>query len=60
MTLSMFNECLDNLNENFKNKNKRVLLILDNAPVHPIDTNYPNIELFYLSPNTTSLTQVLD
>jgi len=40
----------------------KVLLLVDNAPGHPLDLaeDYPNIEMMYLPPNTTSLIQPMD
>ncbi|XP_054745872.1 tigger transposable element-derived protein 1-like [Anastrepha obliqua] len=37
----------------------KVLLILDNAPCHPL-LEHPNVQFCYLPPNTTSLIQPLD
>ena len=37
----------------------KVLLILDNAPEHPI-LEHPNVQLCFLPPNTTSFIQPLD
>ncbi len=59
MNLSIFMEWINGLNEK-KLMNRRILLILDNAPVHPFNIEYPNIELLYLPPNTTSKIQPLD
>ncbi|XP_023223549.1 tigger transposable element-derived protein 1-like [Centruroides sculpturatus] len=43
-----------------KNLAFKVLLILDNAPSHPIDLNHSNVEIAFLPGNTTSLLQPLD
>ncbi|KAF7701537.1 Tigger transposable element-derived protein 1 [Cucumispora dikerogammari] len=40
--------------------NIKILLALDNAPVHPIDTNYTHIELFYFPSSVRSQTQPCD
>ncbi|KAG0442204.1 Tigger transposable element-derived protein 1 [Dictyocoela muelleri] len=39
---------------------RRILLLLDNAPVHCIDHNCKAIELLFLPPNCTSKIQPLD
>ena len=43
-----------------KFESRKILLLLDNEQVHPIDVQYSNIELFYFPPNVTSLIQPLD
>lgn len=43
-----------------KNLDFKVLLILDNASVHPDDLSHPNVKIIFLPPNTTSLIQPLD
>lgn len=46
-----------------KNLAFRVLLILDNAPVHcheELENAHPNVEVLFLPPNTTSLIQPLN
>ncbi|XP_067131436.1 tigger transposable element-derived protein 1-like [Centruroides vittatus] len=43
-----------------KNLAFKVLLILDNAPSHPIDLNHPSVEIAFSPRNTTSLLQPLD
>lgn len=46
-----------------KNLNFKILLLIDNAPLHPafslIDIN-ENVQILFLPPNTTSLIQPLD
>ncbi|CAK9810830.1 Tigger transposable element-derived protein 1 [Anthophora plagiata] len=37
----------------------KVLLIIDNAPGHPV-LEHPNVQFCFLPPNTTSLIQLLD
>ena len=60
MSLLIFKEWLDNLNSDMKKMNRKILLTLDNAPVHPIDTKYTHIELFYFPPGVTSQIQPCD
>jgi hypothetical protein len=60
MTLQTFNFWLEDLNQKMINDSRNFLLLLDNAPVHPISVQYTNIELFYFHSNVTSLIQPLD
>jgi len=60
MSLDIFSKWLLRLNELFKLQKRKILLLLDNAPVHPINIELSNIELFYFPPNVTSLIQPLD
>ncbi|KAG0442449.1 Tigger transposable element-derived protein 4 [Dictyocoela muelleri] len=54
MTALIFKEWLEALNYKMIIKNRKIHLTLDNAPIHTIDMNYSNIELFYFPPNVTS------
>lgn len=40
----------------------KVLLLLDNAPGHPVDLNeiHPNVEVMFFPPRTTALLQPMD
>ena len=38
----------------------KILLFLDNAPVHPIDLKLSNVTIIFFPPNTTSIVQPLD
>ena len=40
-------------------QNRKVLLLLDNAPCHP-EVELANVKMIHLPPNTTSDTQQLD
>ncbi|KAF7684818.1 Tigger transposable element-derived protein 6, partial [Cucumispora dikerogammari] len=60
VSLLIFKERLDNLNSDNKKMNRKILLTLDNAPVHPIDTDYTHIGLFYFPPGVTSQIQPCD
>ena len=42
------------LDRKFLSEGRNVALVIDNCPAHP------HIELFFLSPNTTSITQPMD
>ena len=43
----------------FKNKKRKVLLFIDNAPSHT-ESELSNIRLVFLPANTTTITQPLD
>lgn len=60
MTLSIFYEWLQKINKKMEQQGRRILLLLDNAPVHPCDVELSNIELMYFPPNVTSKLQPLD
>jgi hypothetical protein len=62
MTNPIFNQYLKELDEYFKRKGRKIVLFLDNAPMHIVDeaTNLTNVELRYFSPNLTSGLQPLD
>lgn len=60
MTCIIFINWLDKLKCKFKKENRKILLLLDNAPVHIVDKEFSNIKLYYLPPNTTSRIQPLD
>lgn len=60
MTVSIFCKWLETFNRQLLLENRKILLILDNAPVHPVGLEYSNIEMLYLPPNTTSKIQALD
>jgi len=50
------------LDEYFKKKGCKIVLFLDNAPMHIVNeaTNLANVELHYFSPNLTSVLQPFD
>jgi len=59
MTATYFMEYLQNFNCMMERQNRKVLLLLDNAPCHPhFELN--NVKLIFLPPNTTAATQPLD
>lgn len=57
MTAELFENWLKTWNKKLKSDNRKVLLILDNFSGHP-KVNLSNIELKFLPPNTTSISQV--
>jgi len=59
MLTSLMEEYLKNLNNLMLASNRNILLLLDNAPVHPC-IELSNVKLVFLPPNTTAGTQPLD
>ena len=59
MTGDIFQEWLTKFNAKMQKK-KHVLLLLDNAPCHPVDLEFSNVTLQFLPSNTTSVLQSLD
>ena len=48
------------LDAKMRMKGRKILLIIDNCPAHPVVDNLTNIEIVYLPANTTSQTQPCD
>ena len=46
--------------EKFGNESRKVALIIDNYPAHPVTENLKSITLYFLPPNTTSALQPMD
>ena len=59
MTSEKFEHWLGEFNEDMKKQARKVALIVDNAPSHPMLTP-SNIKLYFLPPNTTALVQPMD
>ncbi|KAG0437846.1 Tigger transposable element-derived protein 4 [Dictyocoela muelleri] len=55
MTVKIFKNWLDKLNEKMTIAGRNLLLSLENAQVHPIGLSYTNIELFYSHTGLTSV-----
>ena len=60
MSSFFFDEWLKELDRKFEKVNRKIVLIVDNCPGHPIVDGLKAIELMFLPPNTTSKTQPLD
>eukprot|EP00171_Calliarthron_tuberculosum_P002433 IDg2433t1 len=63
MTGELFKGWLDRFNSYFKERNRKVLLLVDNCSAHGNATIFPafsNVELVFLPPNTTSKLQPCD
>ena len=48
------------LNKKFESEKRKVALIIDNCPAHPITDNLSHIKFVFLPPNTTSVSQPMD
>ena len=48
------------VNKTFQAKGRKVALIIDNCPAHPIIENLSHLKLVFLLPNTTSVSQPMD
>lgn len=59
MTSKFYCEYLHHFNNLMIQQNRKILLMLDNAPCHPT-IELSNVKLLFLPPNTTSATQPLD
>ncbi|KAG0438442.1 Tigger transposable element-derived protein 6 [Dictyocoela muelleri] len=59
MTLGIFERWLANSNLRMKKEGRKILLTLDNTPVHLFDTEHINAELLYFPPGVTSKIQPL-
>lgn len=59
MTSALFTDWLQTVDKGFRRQRREVALILDNAPSHPT-LKLTNVTLFFLPPNTTSVTQPMD
>ena len=62
MTMVVFKDWLKRMDSKMKLKNKKIILLLDNAASHNLESDVilTNIRLKYLPPNTTSVLQPLD
>ncbi|XP_060759521.1 tigger transposable element-derived protein 4-like [Neoarius graeffei] len=59
MTSRLFEEWLKKLDSCMVRGNRKICMIVDSCPAHP-DIDLQNIELVFLPPNTTSVTQPMD
>ena len=60
MTTNLFQEYIYNLDVKFSQQKRKVAIIIDNCPAHPVLTNLKSIEMIRLPKNTTSKTQPMD
>ena len=57
MNSEFFEEWVREQDEKFENEGRKVVLIIDNCPAHPVIENLKSITLYFLPPNTTSALQ---
>ena len=60
MTSEVFTEWLHKMDKKFHTQKRNVAMIVDNCPAHPHVKNLKAIKLYFLPPNTTSVTQPMD
>ena len=60
MTSPIFCDWMDKLNTRMKNEGRNIALVIDNASSHGKETQWSNVTVFFLPPNTTSKTQPMD
>ena len=56
----LFEEWVRDVNKKFQAEERKVALIIDNSPAHPIIENLPRASFFFLPPNATSVCQSMD
>ena len=57
---ALFEEWVRELHRKFLREGRKIALIVDNCPAHPLIEGFSAIQLVFLSPNTTSKTQPMD
>src|SRR5437764_771162 len=62
MQVSIWNEYLIKLDTQMRLQHRKILLLVDNAPVHVIkkNVNLTNVAVHFLPPNTTAHLQLCD
>ena len=60
MNSDLFEEWVREQDRKFECENRKILLIVDNCPAHPQIGGLKAIEMCFLPPNTTSITQPMD
>jgi hypothetical protein len=60
MTSRRFQEWLKEIDNHFRRLNRKVLLLIDNAPVHDAEIALDFVTVYFLPPNTTSHLQPCD
>ena len=56
----LFEEWVRDVNKKFQAEGRKVALIIDNFPVHPIIENWSHVRLVILPSNTTSVSRQMD
>ena len=60
MNSELFEEWVKEQDKKFENEGRKVALIIDNCPAHPVTENLKSITLYFLPTNTTSSLQPMD
>ena len=60
MNSELFEQWVREQDEKLENEGRKVALIIDNCPAHPVIENLKSITLYFLPPNTTSVLQPMD
>ncbi|XP_049302948.1 tigger transposable element-derived protein 6-like [Bactrocera dorsalis] len=60
MTQEIWGKVLNKLDTQMREQNRKIVLLVDNAACHKISDTLTNINLQFLPPNTTAITQPLD
>ena len=60
MTSPLFSDWMDELNQEMKNAGRHIALVIDNASSHGKETQWSNVTIFFLPPNTTAHLQPMD
>lgn len=56
----LFEECIQDINQRFGVKKRKIALVIDNCKAHPHVENLEWVKLVFLPPSTTSVTQRMD
>ena len=56
----LFEKWVRDVNKKFRAEGRKVVLIIDNCPAHPIIVNLSHVKLVFLPPNITSVGQPMD
>ena len=60
MSSEIFEEWVKEIDRSFGKRKRKIALIVDNCPAHPHVEKLEWVELIFLPPNTTSMTQPMD
>ena len=60
MTSAVFEDYVKKLDVEMTREKRKILLVVDNCPAHPVVENLQSVRLIFLPPNTTSHTQPMD
>ena len=60
MDSQIFEEWVRKLDRTFRMEGRKIALLVDNCPARPSVSDLTNVELVFLPPNTTSVSQPMD